>query len=490
MTASLEQDWLATYPDTLRAALAAVVRGSDQPFYVAGGAVRDWVLGRAPRDLDLTVARQAIPLARDLAHSLGAAFVLLDEREGAARVVWQGYTIDFSQFRDGALTIADDLIKRDFTVNALAVAVAGDGAGLLAPYSIIDPAGGLADLAAGLIRVPAPESFRRDPLRLLRAFRFQACMGFVIEPDTARQIVVECREIQRAAAERIACELDLIMAAPGAAIVVEAMAASGLLFAVLPELRAGVGMEQPASHHLDVFRHGLRTLECLEDVTRDPGCFFPGQKSLLVSYLADEGRVLALKWAALFHDVGKPVSFAMRQGRITFYNHDRSGRSLFDGVARRLRFSRQKNERIGRLIAHHMWPFHLNNARRKTGITARACLRLVKSIGNDLPGLFLLAMADSLAGAGVGKPSGMEASLAELYQEVAALYDQRIKPVLASPLLLNGHDLRNVFGLTPGPLFRRLLDELEKAQVEWAVRSREQAIHWVERYLADHPGEK
>jgi len=456
---------------------------------VAGGAVRDWLRGNVAQDLDFTVPAGAITFARQLAKRLGGAFVLLDAEEGAARVVWQGYCVDVADFRERALTIDEDLKRRDFTINALAVRMAADGEGLAPPYNIIDPTGGVVDLAKQLIRHPAPEAFQRDPLRLLRAYRFQAALGFALVPETIALIAVERTLIRQSAGERIAYELDRILATPAAAKSLEAMAASGLLFEVLPELRPGVGMAQPSSHHLDVFAHGLRTVACLAEVCGEPGRFF-SEPAALNDYLVQERQRLHLAWAALFHDVGKPARLAVREGRITFYNHDRAGREIFDEAAYRLRFSREKRERVGRLIAHHMWPFHLNNARLKTGITPRACLKLIKSIGAELPGLFLLAMADSLAGEGPGKPPGMEASLADLYAEVMRVYESRIRSVLAGPPLLTGHDLKAYFGLAPGPIFGVLMEELEKVRVEGDVRTRDEALAWVRRFLTDRAGEK
>ncbi|MEW6593428.1 MAG: HD domain-containing protein [Thermodesulfobacteriota bacterium] len=487
--ATLDRDWLQRYPPRLRAALGELVRLSGLPWYVSGGAVRDWLLGTAAQDLDFTVPCDAVALARKLSRRLGGAFVLLDAEEEAARVIWQGYCLDIASFREETQTIAEDLGRRDFTINAMAVALASDGTGLAPPHTLIDPTGGMRDLTARLIRTPAPEAFRRDPLRLLRAYRFCATLGFALTPETAERIGEERALIGRSAVERIASELDRILASPRAAAVLEQMAASGLLFEVLPELRPAVGMAQPASHHLDVFAHSLRAVACLAEVCAGPERFFTAPAAL-VDYLTEPRHRLHLAWAALFHDVGKPSRFAVREGRITFYNHDRAGRELFDEAAHRLRFSREKREQVGRLIAHHMWPFHLNNARLKTGITPRACLKLIKAIGADLSGLFLLAMADSLAGEGPGKPPGMEASLAELYAEVMQVYESRVRPVLAGPLLLNGHDLQALFALSPGPRMGAILSRLEQAQVEGAVRTREEAVAWVRLLVAEQNGEK
>jgi len=190
-----------------------------------------------------------------------------------------------------------------------------------------------------------------------------------------------------------------------------------------------------------------------------------------------------LNWAALFHDIAKPACHRLRDGRVTFYNHDQAGGHFFADIGRRLRVSREVIRQVRRLIELHMWPFHLCNARRKTGITPRACLRLVKATGEELPGLFLLAMADSLAGAGPEKPAGMESELAELYEQVDSVYQQSIRPVLENPRLLNGHDLIREFGLPSGKIIGEILKQLEAAQVAGEIGNRSEAVTWVRNFI-------
>ena len=480
---NLAQDWLAQYPESLRRGLAAVANHFSIPMYVAGGAVRDWLGGSQCHDLDLAVPADGVACARFLADRLGGAFVPLDEQEGVARVVWLDYEIDFSRFREGAESIEEDLARRDFTINSLGVAVDTNSGGLLAPCRIIDPVGGLADLERGMIRASADSVFRADPLRLLRAYRFMAAFGFRIDPQTEKRIAAESFLLADTAMERIAGELDLIMASCRAAETVALMAASGLLWVVFPELRSGEGMVQPSSHHLDVFSHNLEALRCMENILAHPAQWYPGHGVRFADYLSVDRRWLWLKWAALFHDLGKPVCHRIRDGRVTFYNHDQAGGRFFAEIAKRLRWSREDGKQVSRLIELHMWPFHLNNARRKTGITPRACLRLVKAAGDELPGLFLLAMADSLAGAGPGKPEGMEEDLAGLYDQVEAVYQKSIRPVFENPRLLTGHDLINVFGLDSGKVVGQILKGIEEAQVAGEIADRSEAEAWVRTFL-------
>jgi poly(A) polymerase len=247
-----------------------------------------------------------------------------------------------------------------------------------------------------------------------------------------------------------------------------------------------VGVEQPSSHHLDVFEHSMATFGQMIEVLNDPEKYFPGHGEKLVDYLANGRRRALLKWSALLHDLGKPQTHKIREdkdGRITFYNHDREGARLFEIISARFKWSREDSDYVSRLISIHMWPFHLNNARRKTGLTPKAYLRLVKATKGEFPGLFMLAMADSLAGRGKGKPLAMEEDVASLYSEVNEVYQQKIQPVLDSPRLLDGNDLMKLFGLDPGPLFKEIFENLESAQVEGEVSSREGAIDWVKKFL-------
>ncbi len=485
----LDRDWLQEYSLELVRALVKMSQECRSQLFIAGGPVRDWLLGHVSRDLDITVPNKALSCAEYLAREIGGAFVPLDAEEGVARVVWQDHAIDFSAFRDDTLSIEDDLKKRDFTMNALAISFDPEQPGLEQSLQIIDPTGGVSDLEQGVIRATSKSVFANDPLRMLRAYRFSAVFNFVLEQETEGYIRENVALLDRVSPERISYELDRIMESSRAHAAFAKIAEAGLLWVIFPELKSGVGQDQPGSHHLDVFSHSLATLNCMERLLREPGEFFPSHGRFLKSYCAQGKRSVWLKWASLFHDLGKPDTFKMRGERITFYNHDQAGGAKFYEISQRLRWSKEDSKQASRFIALHMWPFHLNNAMRKTGITARACLKLVKAIGAELPGLFLLAMADSLAGQGPAKPSGMEKSLAELYARVDEVYRQNIQPVLEQPRLLSGNDLISIFRLTPGPRFREILDGLQKDQVEGNVSSRDEALSWVKKFLRENEGE-
>lgn len=482
----LDKDWLREYPEFLTAALAGL--GKEWPeMYVTGGAVRDWLRGERPGDLDLTLAGDGLAAARSFAVATGGAFVLLDSDEGVARVVAHGLSVDFSRFREDSTDIDDDLSRRDFSINAMGVAIDPSTGTLAVPYRIIDPLDGATDLERGVLRAPAPAVFDSDPLRLLRAFRFTATLALALDEQTGNWIRERSGLITRPAPERLCHELELIMDSPRAAAAFSAISEAGLLSWIFPELALGEGVAQPASHHLDVLDHNLAALAAMEGLQRDPAALFPLGQADFREYLDRPGRRGLLKWAALFHDLGKPQTAAVKEdGRATFYNHDRAGGRLFTELAGRLRWSKERSATVARLIELHMYPFHLNNALQNSGITPRACLRLVKAAGEELPGLFLLAMADSLAAQGPLKPVGMEESLVRLHTQVTAVYRESVRPVLQGPKLIDGRDLKSL-GLTPGPIFREILDGIELARVEGEVTSREEALEWARSFAAARP---
>jgi len=463
-----------------------------ESIYLTGGTVRDLLLARKPVDIDLTVQERAKEWAVELAAVTGGTLVPLGRDEDAARVVWLGRDIDFSSFRQGAATIDEELIKRDITINSLAIALndilGADPPSLPAGIEIIDPTGGGDDLEKGCIRVTSDNAFRSDPLRMLRVFRFAATLGFAADTGTVDMVVRQKEWISRCSSERVAHELELIMQSARAYSSCRNLADSGLLFEIIPELRAGVGMEQPASHHLDVFTHSLATLMNMESILVQPERYFPADPEAMKRYIRKGRHAVQLKWAALFHDLGKPPTLAIdeeRGGRITFYNHDRAGAELAGEIARRLRWSREDEKNICELVGLHMRPFFLNNVRRKGELTVRAGLRLLRSAGPGLPGLFLLGMADAAAGRGTDRPEDIEREVAELFHHLEHIRHKYLEPVRSRPPLLTGKDLIDALRMEPGPVFREVLDLVEEEHMVNNITTREEALELARTYVQE-----
>lgn len=481
------------YSPELLDALLRVAKGLGKPMYIVGGTVRDYLLGRASNDLDITVSVDPYQCAETLLAEFGAGTIVPLARgsEPAVRVVIKTEQVDFSGFRGGTATIEDDLLLRDFTVNAMAI----DFATLFiqSDPTLIDPTGGCIDLQLGVVK-HLPTAFVDDPVRLLRGYRLCAVFGFELTVDTRKEIAVQASRIETVAVERVCHELQLIFESSRTSKVLQMMAEDDLLPFLLPELYEGDGVEQPEFHHLDVLGHSFLALKMMEKIIACPANYYAEQGALLEAYLEQPGVVRGLKWAALMHDVGKPKTRAVRAdkgGRVTFYGHDEVGKKIFTRYAKKSKWSQADSNFVGGLIAMHMHPFHLCNVARSEVLSPRAALKLSQRAGGNLAGLFLLAMADSLASEGEKKPEEMEGELEHLFNVVQKIYVNTIEPVVAGPKLITGNDLIGEFGLTPGPIFSRIMIELEIARVDGVVTDRNEALSWIKQFLLkEHNGEK
>jgi poly(A) polymerase len=259
----------------------------------------------------------------------------------------------------------------------------------------------------------------------------------------------------------------------------------GFLGRILPELEEMKGVTQNGYHHLDVFEHSLTTVARLENVLAAPGAFFKAAAGYVADYAGQDKKPALLKLAALFHDIGKPPTREFREDRerYTFYHHERLGVEIFQGVAARLRFSQEETRIVTRLIDLHMRPFLLLPDYGQGRLSQRALGRFIKAARPELPGVFLLAMADSLAGQGALKPPEAEEVLADFCDRVYTFLKERVEPLEQHPRLLTGADLIREFALKPGPEFRRLLTAVEEAALEGQIGSREEALMLVRGLL-------
>jgi putative nucleotidyltransferase with HDIG domain len=444
--------------------------------WIAGGAVRDAALGHAVTDLDLAVAGDPGALAREVAREgRGHAFELSAEyatwRTVAEDASWQ---VDVTALRGE--TIEADLAERDFTIGAVAVPLAGG--------EPLDPHGGLGDLERGALRAVSDHSFAADPLRLLRAARLAAELELEIAPGTVALARREARRAAEAAGERQLAELRQLLAAPDPLRGIDLLDELGLTAVVLPELEALRGVEQSPNHHLDVHGHTLAVLERMLDVEADLERF-AGERAaeaqaLLAEPLADEmTRGVALRFGALLHDIGKPVTRGERDGYITFIDHDRQGAAIVGGLCERLRASRSLTRHLQALTLHHLRLGFLVHEAPLPARRVHEYLRATEPVGPDVT---LLSVADRLSARGSGPFATAEAVEAHLQlarEMLAAALDWR-RDGPPDPLL-RGDDLAAELGIGEGPELGALLAELEAAQYAGEVGSRQEAIELARR---------
>lgn len=459
---------------------------SQYELYWAGGPVRDLLLSRPVIDIDLVLPSDAVAVARKFSEAIKGTLVVLDESHGVARVVSGNCYLDFSEFRNGATSIEEDLQKRDITINAMALP-AGTALKLYELWQngkndkdlhvpdLIDPCNGLEDVKSRIVRAISKENLLDDPLRLVRIFRFAAELDFLVAPETAAVIRNIAPSISSSAPERVNAELTRILQTKRSGPTFKYMEKASLLKEILPEITGLEGVEQPGFHHLDVLEHCFETLIFMDILIDDPASAFPTPKQFTAWIKKHPGLIPALKWTALMHDWGKPAQKGEKNGRVTFYNHDRTGADMARKVAARLRWSKEERDFTARMIELHMRPFHLLPNFRSGGPTRRALRRLLESTGPHYPALFLQAMADSKAGCGPLKPPKLDNELAGLAERVHEFYLKQLQPAQKAPKLLDGNDIMRLLNLEPGPIVGKIMKAVEAARIEGEISNKKQA---------------
>jgi poly(A) polymerase len=469
-------------------------RQTSAAVYLVGGAVRDALLGRTNKDLDLAVAEDAIDLARAVADELRGAFYILDAERGTARTLLQDRSItsgaepvviDFALLRGADLYA--DLADRDFTVNAMALPAALDSPSIDA---IIDPFNGHADLTDRIVRAVRPDSIRRDPVRSMRAVRHAAALEGRIEPQTIDQIRSAADLLPTVSVERIRDELFRLLLSPQPADSIRTLDQLALLQHVLPELVATHGATQSPPHTLDVFCHTVRVLGQLDSFL---AALFQSEAETtsLLAYARDRlarvaqhlkqhilqpaagGRTrwAILYFAALLHDIGKPpVRTVEESGRIRFLRHEQVGAEMAVKRARFLALSVDECRMIATLVRHHMRPAWLAPSPSR-----RAVYRFFRDTGDAGVETCLLSLGDGL---GRGENIGMReweewvSGIAILLENYFGHYDECVSP----PALVTGRELIDTLHIPPGPEVGRLLELIREAQAAGEVHTSEGAL--------------
>jgi poly(A) polymerase len=446
--------------------------------YAVGGAVRDALMGRDPHDWDL-LAPQAAQLARHLAAHLRATLVTLHPDPPTFRLVFDPHgeareEIDLCAPRGASLR--EDLLARDFTINSVAWRIGTD------EEAVLDPAEGLSDVKARLVRANSLDVLRRDPLRCLRAFRLAAELRFAIEPRTMEWIAGAAPGIENVAGERIGTEFVRLVAQPGLAYWLQQADSAGVLERFLPEFSLLKGVEQGGYHHLDVWGHTLLVVDDLECILNGPESVFPTSADMVGEYCSNAQRVPRLKLAALFHDIAKPQSRAIVEGRVRFIGHETLGMAMVSDIAGRLHLPRDVRHTLSALTHWHMRPIMLVDQTSEPSVSA--VRRLLRDCDPDGVGVVVLAAADLLACRGPATDPAEQWQRLRTLDHMLADYRDWSRGQEFQPLL-RGRDLVQELGLEPGPQFTILLTAVEQAQLEGTVRTREEALEMARRLLRD-----
>ncbi len=459
--------------------------------WVAGGAVRDALLGREPADLDLAVDVEDIgELARAIARGAGAAAVTLDAERDVHRVASRddAASIDLTPADGG---IGPDLLRRDFTINAMALPL--QLWPNVAPSQVVDPAGGLEDLRAKRLRAVSEEVLAADPVRMARAVRLCAELGFEMEPQTAAWTAAGAGRITSSAGERVRDELVRLMRPPGTARHLRLLDRLGLLTQIIPELEAARGAGQPKEHYWDVLEHSLEAVGKVQGVLHiEPLVPHPepmiswGERDAAYADEAIGGgrtRADALRLAALLHDVAKPACKTVEaDGRIRFLGHPKAGAVMTEGVMERLCFSNRERRLVAVMVREHLRPEMIS--REPDGPSRRALYRYFRDAGDAAIDTLYLSYADFLAAKGPRLDPANWAAYAERIHGILVAYYSRVSEAPA-PRIVDGHDLMGALGLEPGPIIGRLMETLREAQAAGEIETRPQAIALAGKLLAE-----
>jgi tRNA nucleotidyltransferase/poly(A) polymerase len=451
--------------DELRPLLA----GGEAHF--VGGCVRDVRLGRPVTDVDVVVPGDPAPAARRVARATGGSPFALSEAHGAWRVVLDGRTVDVTARRGG--DIVADLGERDFTVNAMAIPVAGPEG------DVVDPFGGLGDLSGRRMRLVSERVFTDDPLRLMRLARIAHELGFEVDADAERAAQRDAHLADRAAGERIYAEMRRLIAPDHPDAAIRLLDRLGVLDVVLPEATAMRGCEQSPFHHLDVFEHTLQVLDAAADISAHPGHYLPRHAESLGRALdetvGDElDQRTALRLAVLFHDIEKPSTRTVSQdGRIGFMGHDRKGAETTGRILKRWRAATSTIRFCALLVAEHL---RLGFMVHDRPLDRRDAYRYLRATTPYTEASIVVSLADRFATRGVRARQSYVRAHAETADELLSVVAELERE--ERPPLLRGDEIAELTG-AEGPRIGELVDALAEEQAAGTVRTRDEAVAFV-----------
>ncbi|MBR1907514.1 HD domain-containing protein [bacterium] len=437
--------------------------------YCVGGIVRDIYLGKENFDKDLIVnGIDAKDYALMLSQKLDAVFIPLDEVNKIYRLVLKDKKtfIDITNVLNNS--IEQDLKRRDFTINSIAVD--------LRTFELIDINNGLKDLKNKKIRMIEEKNFKDDPLRLLRAYRFQAVTGFDVNSKTEHTIKKYIELINNPSKERINYELMKLFDGDYTVKALLSMEKSGLLYEILPIYLDVKKVPPNTHHHLDLLHHLIETVNQIQN-------FYKISKPEVKNHLnkIDFGgfsRLAHLKLAGFMHDIGKYSCWTIEEdtGRHRFIKHDDIGAKMAVPILRGLKFSKKQTEYISKMIKHHIYPSHVISSEI---VTDKIKMRYIRKMENDVIDNIILAMSDRMSARGKAVTEEMVkdnisglTNLLNFYLEIK----DTLEPL---PKLLDGEEIMEILNLKPSKELGNVIKQLKEAQLNGDVNTKEDAVKYI-----------
>jgi poly(A) polymerase len=437
--------------------VVGLARQQEIPIYLVGGTIRDILLGRKIRDYDFVVKVVDMPFLDQLGGLLGASVFPMGKGkvEPIYRLVKGEKVIDFALMEGDA--IEQDLMRRDFTINAIAYSFA-EGRFFTAPQAGEDLEAGRIDL------VVSPQALEADPLRMLRAVRYRCTLpGFVLTGRLKEEIKRHKELLTEVAPERIRAELDEIILSPSPAQGLGLMHELGLLTCVFPELAPLEDLPQGRYHVTDALSHTI-------EVAREVDTLMRGEHPFPFQPSRDDRLIVG--YAALFHDLGKPATKSIdAEGEIHFYGHPDHSSLLAQGIMKRLRFPSKVRDGVIPLVENHMRILTLAQGEP----TDKALRRLIHAMGEGIRLLLVLGLAET--GSKQGDDTEERKRFMDLCGQIWDLYEK--EDLIAPEPLLMGRDLLGL-GHSPGPRMGEILEEVKKRQIAGELKDREEALRFVQ----------
>ena len=436
--------------------VAELARQKEVLLYIVGGTIRDILLGRKIRDYDFVVEQLEIPFLDQLGGLLEASVFPMGKGrvEEICRLVKGELTIDFAVMEGD--NIKQDLMRRDFTINAIAYSFS-EGRFFTAPQA-------MEDLEAGRINLVSPQALVADPLRMLRAVRYCCTLpGFALTERLIEEIKRHKELLTEVAPERIRAELDEIILSPSPAQGLGLMHELGVLTRIFPEIAPLENLPQGRYHVTDALSHTIEVVGAVSTLIRKdhPFPFQPSRDDCLIA-----------GYAALFHDLGKPATKSTDEGgEIHFYCHPEHSSLLAQGIMKRLRFPNSVRDGVVPLVENHMRILTLAQGEP----TDKALRRLIHSMGEGIRLLLVLGLAET--GSKQGDEKEERKRFMDLCGRIWELYNKG--DLIAPEPLLMGRDLLGL-GHAPGPHIGEILTEVRRRQIAGELKDREEALQFVQ----------
>lgn len=439
--------------------------------YVVGGTIRDFYLGKENFDKDIVVHKtDAERFAKSLATSMDATFIALDDINKIYRIVLK----DKINFIDVASlvgeTIEEDINRRDLTINAVAMN--------LKTFEIIDTVDGINDLKAKKIRHINEQNFIDDPLRLLRAYRFAAMLGYDLDNELIKIIKKHAEKINKSAVERINYEFLKLFSGCYTAKMLIQMDKTGLLKEILPVVEELKKVPPNLHHHLNLFEHSIEVVKQIQEIYENSSVDV--QKHLEIADFGGATRLAHLKLAGLLHDIGKPGTWIIEEdtGKHRFIKHDDIGSKMGANILKQMKFSKKQRDYIAKMIKYHIYPSHVVCAPE---LNDKIYMRFIRKMENEVIDVITLAKADRLSARGeeiTDKIVEKNISSLNCLQNFYLSVKTTLKPL---PKLLSGEEIMEVLDLKPSKELGDVIKSLQEAQLAGDITTKKEALSYIKR---------